>query len=207
MNNIDCIFFDLGSTLIDETLAYEHRFRDSIVGKDISYEKVYKKAIEFYKQGKRGDLETFKFFNLPKTEWHTEDEILYPNTVKVLDNLSQKYKLGIIANQNCGTEKRLEHFGILKYFDIVVSSAEEGVAKPNPEIFNRAVSRADTYVDRCVMIGDRLDNDIVPAKRMGFKTVWVRQGFARFVPVMYVGKWADFIFDGIGAVVLLNNII
>ena len=152
-------------------------------------------------------METFKFFNLPKTEWHTEDEILYPNTVKVLDNLSQKYKLGIIANQNCGTEKRLEHFGILKYFDIVVSSAEEGVAKPNPEIFNRAVSRADTYVDRCVMIGDRLDNDIVPAKRMGFKTVWVRQGFARFVPVMYGGKWADFIFDGIGAVVLLNNII
>jgi len=28
-----------------------------------------------------------------------------------------------------------------------------------------------------VMIGDRLDNDVVPAKRLGMKTVWIRQGF------------------------------
>ena len=207
MNNIDCIFFDIGSTLVDETCAYEHRFRDSIAGTDISYEKVYNKAVEFYRQGKKGDLEAFKFYNLPKSDWRKEDEILYPDTAKVLDSLSQKYNLGIIANQNLGTKKRLEKFGILKYFNIVVSSAEEGAAKPNPEIFDIAVCRAGTYADRCIMIGDRLDNDIIPAKKLRFKTVWVRQGFARFVPVGYGSKWADIIFENIGAVSLLKNII
>jgi FMN phosphatase YigB (HAD superfamily) len=29
------------------------------------------------------------------------------------------------------------------------------------------------------MIGDRLDNDIIPAKRLGMQTIWIRQGFAR----------------------------
>ena len=109
MNNIDCIFFDLGSTLIDETLAYEHRFRDGITDTNIFFEQVYSKAVEFYRQGKKGDLEAFKYYNLPKTEWHSEDEILYPATVKVLEVLSQSYKLGVIANQNFGTKELSEN--------------------------------------------------------------------------------------------------
>lgn len=207
MNNIDCIFFDLGSTLIDETLAYEHRFRDGITDTNIFFEQVYSKAVEFYRQGKKGDLEAFKYYNLPKTEWHSEDEILYPATVKVLEVLSQSYKLGVIANQNFGTKERLEKFGIMKYFNLVISSAEEGIAKPDPKIFDIAVCRANTYADRCVMIGDRLDNDIIPAKNLGFKTVWVRQGFSRFVPAVYGGKWADIIFENIEDVILLRNFI
>lgn len=200
MKYIDWIFFDLGSTLIDERLAYEHRFRDAVLNSDVSFEKVYAKAVEYYKQGKKGDLEALNYYKLPKTEWHSEDEVLYPDTITVLEKLSPNYNLGIIANQNFGTEKRLKSFNIIKYFDIVISSAEERVAKPDPKIFNLAVSRAKTTPGSCVMIGDRLDNDIIPAKMLGFKTIMVRQGFARFVPIKLCNNCADIVVDKIGEI-------
>ena len=35
---------------------------------------------------------------------------------------------------------------------------------------------AGCQAENAVMIGDRLDNDIAPAKKLGMKTVWIRQG-------------------------------
>ena len=45
------------------------------------------------------------------------------------------YSIGVIANQAPGTEKRLENWGFMKYIKLVIASAEEGVAKPDSEIF------------------------------------------------------------------------
>ena len=70
--------------------------------------------------------------------------------------------------------------GIRRYFDVIVSSAEEGVAKPDPRIFNIALTRAGCAPEQAVMIGDRIDNDIVPAKQMGMKTVWIKQGVGKY---------------------------
>jgi putative hydrolase of the HAD superfamily len=42
------------------------------------------------------------------------------------------------------------------------------------------------------MIGDRLDNDIVPAKQIGMKTIWVRQGFAKYKSVKNDDENADY---------------
>lgn len=58
----------------------------------------------------------------------------------------------------------------------MIASAEEGVSKPDPRIFEIALGRADCKAEHAVMIGDRIDNDVVPAKKMGMKTVWIRQG-------------------------------
>ena len=113
-------------------------------------------------------------------EWSPLYEELYPDTMECLRILKKKYKLGIIANQIPGAEKRLEEMGIRRYFDVIVSSAEEGVAKPDPRIFNIALIRAGCTPEQAVMIGDRIDNDIVPAKQMGMKTVWIRQGVGRY---------------------------
>ena len=49
--------------------------------------------------------------------------------------------------------------------------------KPEGRIFEIALDRAGCLPEEAVMIGDRLDNDIAPAKAVGMKTVWVRQGF------------------------------
>ena len=44
-------------------------------------------------------------------------------------------------------------------------------------IFEIALSKADCKAEEAVMVGDRLDNDIVPANKIGMKTVWIKQGF------------------------------
>lgn len=50
------------------------------------------------------------------------------------------------------------------------------------------------------MIGDRLDNDIVPAKKLGMTTVWVRQEFARYQSAVSDCERPDFTVDSIGEI-------
>ena len=178
--NIDWLFFDIGSTIVDEHLAYEHRMRDIADSNNLTYSSVYDTAIEFYKQNKKGDLEVAKLFDVELTKWHTEDEILYADASECLKVLSTRYKIGIIANQLFGTKERLEKYGILKYIDLVIASAEEGVSKPDKRIFEIALKRSDCKPSNAVMIGDRIDNDIVPAKLIGMHTIWVKQGFGQY---------------------------
>lgn len=196
MTNIKWIFFDVGSTLVDETECYNHRIRDAIEGTGITYEQFNKKRIFFAKQNLKGDIEALKFFGLTKTPWHTEDEKPYEEAKHVLEALYEKsYNIGIIANQSLGTEKRLEGWGLMKYIKLVVASAEEGVAKPDSEIFLRALNRADCLPENAVMIGDRIDNDIEPANKLGMKTIWVRQGFAVYQTPMNEFQQADYSVD------------
>ncbi len=121
-----------------------------------------------------------KLLGVEYPEWSPLYEELYPDTAKCLQSLEKKYKLGIIANQIPGAEKRLEDMGIRQFFDAIVASAEEGVAKPDPRIFRIALDRTGCTPEQAVMIGDRIDNDIVPAKQLGMKTVWIKQGVGQY---------------------------
>ena len=112
---------------------------------------------------------------LPK--WKSQYERLYTDTKDCLKKLSRTYKIGVIANQLLGTSESLENLGIRKYIDLVIASAEEGVSKPDRRIFEIALERSRCKPENAVMIGDRIDNDIVPAKQLGMKTIWVKQGF------------------------------
>lgn len=192
------IFFDVGTTLVDETEAYNHRIRDAIDGTDISFEQFNEKRIFFAKQNLKGDLEAIKYFGLLQTPWHKEDEVPYPNAEEILKYLySQGYKIGIIANQSLGTATRLEKWGLLKYIDVVAASAELGVAKPDRAIFDKALEMAECAAQEAVMIGDRLDNDISPAKKLGMKTIWVKQGFAVYQNLQLAECQPDYIVDNL----------
>jgi len=180
MDDVKWLFFDMGSTLIDETKVYDDIFQKIAIAVGVSVEFVKTRAIGFYRQNKRGHKEVMRLLGVDYPEWSPEYEELYPDTVKCLQVLREKYHLGIIANQIPGAEKRLERMGIRQYFDLIISSAEEGVAKPDPEIFRIALARAGCSPEQAVMIGDRIDNDIVPAKQMGMKTVWIKQGVGKY---------------------------
>lgn len=181
MQNIKWIFFDVGSTLVDETKACDRRAREMIAGTRITFRQFDEARIRFAKLGLNGDSEAAKYFGLTKTPWHSEDEIPFPDTEDTLKFLTrQRYRLGIIANQNPGTSQRLQSWGLLQYFDVVAASSEIGVAKPEPEIFLRALEMAGCKAEEAAMVGDRLDNDILPAKKLGMKTVWIRKGLARY---------------------------
>lgn len=189
---IEWIFFDVGSTLVDETKAYIHRVYDMIDGTDIHFEEFEKKRVELSSTGKDGNIAAISFFNLTKTPWHSEDETLYDGVHEILSYLRDKgYNLGIIANQNKGLCERLSTWDIRKYFDIVISSSDFEYAKPELKIFEIAITKSNTNAEKCVMIGDRIDNDIIPAKVVGMKTVWIKSGFSAIQDDKICGKNAD----------------
>ena len=178
---IKWIFFDLGSTLVDETEAYDHRAREMIAGTDISFQEFDDARIALARKGLDGNSAAISFFRLTKTPWHSEDELPYRDAHSTLAALCDKgYRLGVIANQNSGTRERLEKWGLLKFFDVVVASSDVGYSKPDRRIFEKAFQLANCRADESVMIGDRLDNDMIPAKALGMKTVWLKQGLARY---------------------------
>ena len=180
MDGVEWLFFDIGSTLVDETKVYDDIFQKIAVAAGVSAEYVKNMAIGFYRQNKRGHREVMRLLGVEYPEWSPLYEELYPDTVKCLEVLEKKYYLGIIANHIPGAEKRLEGMGIRRYFDLIVTSAEEGVAKPDPGIFRIALNRAGCAPEQAFMIGDRIDNDIVPAKQMGMKTVRIKQGVGKY---------------------------
>ena len=187
MQGIKWMFFDVGSTLVDETEAYNHRIQEAIAGTDITYAQFQEKRLEFAKQNLKSDIEALKFFGLDKPAWHREDEVPYPEAEEILKYLKNLgYKLGVIANQSFGTAERLNQWTLLQYIDVVAASAELGVAKPDSAIFQKAFEIAGCTAEEAVMIGDRLDNDIVPAKNLGMRTVWVKQGFNAYQDITLI---------------------
>ncbi len=197
MENIQWIFFDVGSTLVDESKAYEKRLKIVAETAKVSYESVYQTALKFYKENKKGDLEIMKLLHVEKPKWRKEDEILYYETEACLRKLSGKYNIGVIANQSLGTENRLKEFGILQYIDLIIASAEEGVAKPDKRIFEIALNRANCKPQHAVMVGDRIDNDIIPAKELGMKTVRIKQGFGKYWKITSEREQADYEVDNL----------
>ena len=197
MTDIKWIFFDIGSTLVDESVVYERRFKAISKLVNVSKEYVFQKAIEFYKNNKKGDLEVINLFGVNMPKWESQYEMLFDDTELCLRVLSSKYKIGIIANQDYGTENRLINFGIRQYIDVIIASAEEGVAKPDKRIFELALNRTNCKAEHAVMIGDRIDNDIIPAKEMGMKTVWIKQGMGKYWKISNDYENADFVIDNL----------
>lgn len=198
MKNIKCLFFDVGSTLVDETECVKKRCEVIIESNNIDRQEFYDRVEECAKTDSYAVRAAALYYGAEIPRWYGELEKLYPDTKMILEILSKKYKLGVIANQVAGTKERLDNWGIGKYFDVVVASAEAGCAKPDLMIFNLALEQAGCKPNEAVMIGDRLDNDIVPAKQLGMKTVWVRQGFAKYQSINSENEQPDYIIDTTG---------
>lgn len=84
-----------------------------------------------------------------------------------------------------------------------MASAEAGCAKPDLRLFEMALQKAKCDPSDAIMVGDRLDNDIIPAKKLGMKTVWVRQGYAIYQCIDDESKQPDYIVDSIEEVIYL----
>ena len=198
MSDIKYLFFDIGSTLVDESECVKKRCEVIIESNNIDRQEFYDRVEECAKTDSYAVRTAALYYGAEIPRWYGELEKLYPDIKMILEILSQKYKLGVIANQVAGTKDRLDNWGIGKCFDVVVASAEAGCAKPDLKLFNLALEQAGCKPNEAVMIGDRLDNDVVPAKQLGMKTVWVRQGFAKYQSISNETEKPDFIIDTIG---------
>ena len=202
------LFFDVGYTLVNEDAVWKKRCKDQaatdeakklgLTAEDI-YHEIEKATIEGLPQF-RTVIERFNFSTM--VPYHHELETMYEEAPQVLSALSQKYELGVIANQADGLRERLESFGILQYFKYVISSWDVKVLKPDIRIFEHALKATGCQPQDAVMIGDRIDNDTAPAQTLGMKAVWIKQGFGKLQTGLAAANPPDFEVDNLAE--LLN---
>lgn len=114
--------------------------------------------------------------------WAYPPESLQPDVHPALEALAAEYRLGVLANQEPWIRDTMARDGIDRFFDVWAVSGELGVEKPDPGIFEHALSEAGAPAARCAMVGDRLYNDVLAAKRHGMRGVWMLRGEAPSAP-------------------------
>jgi 8-oxo-dGTP diphosphatase/putative hydrolase of the HAD superfamily len=189
------LFFDMGNTLISEEAATAdriRRFAEVFGRRGMPYsindiELAYQEASEQFApylgrwvlEKLVDDLE-LRSLIAAEVPYPREMDAPFDGAVDALRALASHYKIGIIANQPLGSEERLTRWGLMPFVSVCIASAEVGTEKPDPAIFNIALGEAGCSAAEAVIIGDRLDNDIRPARMLGWKTIRVLQGPGRF---------------------------
>jgi len=127
-------------------------------------------------------------------EWILHMKLL-PNAVKILNYLrATGFKLAIICNGNKKrTHQILDRLGIKDYFDLVVASEMVGKEKCTSLPIKYALEKLRLKPKEAVMVGDRKDEDIIGAYRLGMKTIRVDYGFG--APMHGRTKEADYVID------------
>ena len=111
--------------------------------------------------------------------WLFESSDMYQDCLLQIKELKNAgYSVGIIANQPATVKETLAKDQILQYLDFLGISALVGLEKPNPALFQLAVDSLGFAANEIVHVGNRIDNDVIPAKSIGMKTVWLRRGEA-----------------------------
>jgi FMN phosphatase YigB (HAD superfamily) len=94
-------------------------------------------------------------------------------TKGILKALKNNYSLGLVSNFYGNLETICRELDIASLFDTLIDSSIEKISKPDPAIFNIALSRLGAKAGECLMVGDSYDRDIVPSKSIGFVTAWL----------------------------------
>ncbi|NKB64286.1 MAG: HAD-IA family hydrolase [Gammaproteobacteria bacterium] len=94
---------------------------------------------------------------------------LYDGVLEMLEYVSQHYTVISITNGNADVNQ----VGLGKYFDFGITASLAGAAKPDPVIFNKALSWGDFQPHEVIHIGDDPIRDVRGAANLGMKTIWV----------------------------------
>jgi len=93
---------------------------------------------------------------------------LFPDALPALEALRQRgLTLGIVSNFDTRLRRICDGLGLTRVVDFVLPSAEAGVAKPSPRIFEAAAGLAGTEPARTLMVGDSPDDDVAGARAAG----------------------------------------
>jgi FMN phosphatase YigB (HAD superfamily) len=180
---IEAVFFDMGETLINEG-EIKGRWADWLGVPRHSFEAVLGAII-----ATGGSLmEQFTRFR-PDFDLEAEERRraaagvpngfgpadLYPDARECLAALrAQGLFIGVAGNQPAAAG---EQFAALGFdVDVVGISALWGVEKPAPEFFARCVAAAGRPPGALLYVGDRIDNDVLPALSCGLQVAHLRRG-------------------------------
>jgi HAD superfamily hydrolase (TIGR01662 family) len=180
--NIKAVLLDAGSTLITEIPCYKKRIKDTIkadslsISEDAFFALILKGA---KLQQNPYDYALSQLGNPPRVPWDFSSEELYPGVPDLLKALQAHYRLALIANQPPHFLPRVQKLGLDSSFEEIWGSDDVGLKKPDPAFFTSLLAKLSLKPAEACMVGDRLENDIRPAKALGMKTIWVKQGVSR----------------------------
>ena len=180
---IKAVCFDVGETLIDETrhwddwaqfLGVPRLTLFTAIGVVMSRGQSLRKVFEIF----RPDID-FSTVRAKRAEaGYRYDFIhadLYPDAIPCLTELRARgYRVIIAGNQPEASEDALTRLGVPA--DHIASSAGWGVSKPDPRFFAKVIEAAGFPADQIAYVGDRVDNDVVPARAAGMTAVFLRRG-------------------------------
>lgn len=108
---------------------------------------------------------------------------MMPDADRVLQELKKDHKIAVMTDSDGDRQlktERLKRIGLEGYVDVFITSDDIGTNKPNKEFYSRIFKRLDVKAEECVMVGDKPEVDLKPAKELGMTTIWIKYG-----------KWTD----------------
>ena len=115
--------------------------------------------------------------------WLFTESDLYLDAKSCMEDIRETgAKIGIVANQAETSLDALKRDQLAPLIDFFGISAIVGIEKPDPKIFQLALSELGSEASRTVHIGNRLDTDVLPAQSLGMRTVWILRGEANPSP-------------------------
>lgn len=96
----------------------------------------------------------------------------------LLEELSQKFKLGVVSNFYGNLDVILFEAGIRDLLQVAIDSKRLGIFKPDRRIFEAALKVLDLPHNCVAMVGDSLHKDCAPARDLGMHTIWLRGAHA-----------------------------
>jgi HAD superfamily hydrolase (TIGR01549 family) len=192
------LFFDVGDVLFDEDVPHLYYYHSMLLamrrnGIDVAWDD-YHLRIEDYSRVSPGSsiLDAARYYVPDDALWEKVSKegraeyeemrrprpygLLMDNIAPVLRVLRRDYRMGVVANQHPPVLKALDDYGIGPLFDLKLIDQVVGVSKPDPAIFKLALSEAGCAAGEAIMIGDRPDNDIAPARSVGMWTIRFKRG-------------------------------
>jgi FMN phosphatase YigB (HAD superfamily) len=97
---------------------------------------------------------------------------------EVLAALSSRFQLGVVSNFYGNLENILAEADLLRFFGTIADSSSLGIFKPDPGLFIAALKQLGAHPDETAMVGDSLDKDCMPARKLGMTAIWLRQAAA-----------------------------
>jgi HAD superfamily hydrolase (TIGR01549 family) len=192
-SELKVVFFDIGNVFVSDDpsgcFAYRCLYdRLHSEGQNLTPEEFFRRRTEHVQEGgglwsfvgQYVDEQEFKSWQRDvRARMYSQWAHLSPAVelmAEVPARLAPHYRLGIIANQPGEVEAVMAERGLLDYFEIRAISDTLNLHKPNPEFYRWAIREAGVEPHETLMIGDRIDNDVRPAKSVGMRTAWLRLG-------------------------------
>lgn len=133
------------------------------------------------------------------TAWNEERPPLrlFDGIADELRELAANYKLAIAGQYGREILEPLESEGLLELFANRLTQDDFSLTKPDPRYFEEIARKTGADPSECIMVGDRVDKDVIPAKQVGMKTVLLRTGIHRKQRPRIPAETPDLELDGI----------